>query len=241
MNEVTLSRIKNRLSQRAPRLYEGLKALLPRTRRRKNALRGRAAQDVFSEIYKENLWGSAESRSGLGSTVEATAQLRESLPPLLNELDVRVLLDAPCGDFNWMQHVDLNGIEYVGGDIVPGMVRKLQMDFETTHRRFILFDILADPFPDADALLCRDLFLHFSFTDIERALDNFRKSSCRYLITSTYPTVRLNPDILTGEVRPLNFLAEPFNWCEPMRELVDNIDQVLERRLGVWHRDQLPR
>lgn len=236
----SVTRLKTAVSLRFPKLYEGVKDLLPRTKRRKTSLSGRSAQDVFSEIYAGNLWGSDESRSGLGSTVEATAGLRATLPVLLDELGVKTLLDVPCGDFNWMQHVDLSGRQYIGGDIVPELIVGLKDRYEDGQRRFILFDILADPFPEADALLCRDLFLHFSFEDIRRALDNFRQSSCQWLITSTYPDVRHNPDILTGEVRPLNFAIAPFSWEQPSQVLTDNIDDVLERRLAVWHRDQLP-
>ena len=32
-----------------------------------------ASRDAFGEIYAANLWGSAESRSGAGSSVEGTA------------------------------------------------------------------------------------------------------------------------------------------------------------------------
>ena len=71
-------------------------------------------------------------------------------------------------------------------------------------------------------------------------MENFRLSSCKYLITSTYPALRWNNDILTGEVRPLNLLLPPFNWPKPLRMVDDNIDDLLARTLGVWSRDQIP-
>ena len=74
---------------------------------------------AFEQIYEENRWLSCESRSGRGSTLDYTRPLRKALAKYLNSLNVIVLLDAPCGDFNWMQHVELpEKILYIGGDIL---------------------------------------------------------------------------------------------------------------------------
>ena len=62
---------------------------------------------AFERIYSANEWGSNESRSGLGSNLDLTHQVRRALPPLLRGLAVKSMLDAPCGDYNWMPHVDL--------------------------------------------------------------------------------------------------------------------------------------
>ena len=74
-------------------------------------------QERFERIYSTNLWSDPDSRSGVGSTIDSTAVVRAELPLALRQLDARVLLDVPCGDFAWMEQVDLTGIEYIGGDI----------------------------------------------------------------------------------------------------------------------------
>jgi len=60
-------------------------------------------QKVFAEIFQRNAWASRESVSGTGSELGRTYHLRRELPVVLSELNVRSLLDLPCGDFNWMQ------------------------------------------------------------------------------------------------------------------------------------------
>ena len=45
---------------------------------------------------------------------------------MLKGLKVRRLLDAPCGDHNWMRHVDLDGIQYLGMDLVEDIVKHNQ-------------------------------------------------------------------------------------------------------------------
>src|ERR1700709_1182168 len=67
----------------------------------------------FERIHDSNLWGAAESTSGLGSEMDATMVLRAELPRLLARLGVATLLDAPCGDAGWISAASL-GVRYVG-------------------------------------------------------------------------------------------------------------------------------
>src|ERR1700709_2014036 len=78
----------------------------------------------FQRIHDTNLWGAAESISGLGSELDATAGLRAELPRLFGKLAIPSLLDAPCGEANWINHADL-GVRYVGVDIVPALIERL--------------------------------------------------------------------------------------------------------------------
>lgn len=223
-----------------PRIYEGIKALSPSTQRRKEALAGKDPQEVFTAIYKANDWQDAESRSGHGSTLANTARLRAELPRVLAALQTNIVLDAPCGDFNWMQHVDFSAFEqYIGADIVPDLITKLAAQYGSPRRSFRLLNIITDPLPAADVFFCRDCLLHLSFKDIAGVFDNFRKSPCRHLITSNYPAVKLNVDILTGEVRPLNLCLPPFNLPPPIQTMDDSGNEGLNRLMGVWRRDQV--
>src|ERR1700712_1609531 len=69
----------------------------------------------FQRIHDSNLWGAAESTSGLGSELDATAVLRVDLPRLLAKHGIISLLDAPCGDAGWINAASL-GVRYVGVD-----------------------------------------------------------------------------------------------------------------------------
>ena len=89
---------------------------------RKWKLGRRSPSNVFKSYYLKNKWGDGESRSGKGSNMGATQKLRALLPPLMANLEVKTFLDLPCGDYYWMQHVDLGVDHYTGGDIVPDMI-----------------------------------------------------------------------------------------------------------------------
>ena len=70
---------------------------------------GKPAAAVFTDIYKKNAWSGQESVSGRGSDPAHTRSVTQQLPQVLRQLGVKSILDVPCGDFAWMQHVDLAG------------------------------------------------------------------------------------------------------------------------------------
>ncbi|EIJ81319.1 hypothetical protein PB1_00190 [Bacillus methanolicus PB1] len=65
-------------------------------------------KNIFSFIYNRNIWGSSESVSGPGSSIAQTKTIIQELPILIKKLQIRKILDAPCGDFNWMKEIQKN-------------------------------------------------------------------------------------------------------------------------------------
>jgi len=199
--------------------------------------RGRIAEDIFSDIYEHNLWGNSESVSGRGSTLARTAVIRREFPALLEEVGAKSLLDAPCGDFNWMQQTDLGSVTYIGVDVVPNLISRNQRRFGGEGRSFLTLDITRDSMPAADVILCRDCFIHLSFRDIRAALANFKQSNSGYLFATTHTNVREHRDIATGQGRNVNLLLPPFNFPAPLKMVCE--DPELTKCLGVWRLEQL--
>jgi hypothetical protein len=206
----------------------GLITIYVKAKERLLSLRPGYAREVFSRIHGERLWGGGESASGIGSTLAATETVRRELPPLLSRLGVRMLLDAPCGDFNWMSAVDLGGVRYVGVDIVPELVEQNRARFGL---EFLCANIARDPLPRADLVLCRDCLIHLPYRSARAALDNFRRSGAAYLLTTHYPGAP-NRDILTGQWRPLDLEGPPFNLPPPLQLIPEGADSG--RFLGLW-------
>jgi hypothetical protein len=185
-----------------------------------------------------------ESASGPGSSRAETAVLRSRLPSLLAQLEIRTLLDAPCGDFNWMQTVDLGGIEYVGVDVIAEQVARNARTHATARRRFECRDILAGDLPRADAILCRDLLVHLPFDDAHRALAAFRRSGATWLLSTTYTRRDVNVETRDARWRTLNLTLPPFHFPPPL-ELVDERcteagGTLNDKSLGVWRFADLP-
>ncbi len=174
----------------------------------------------------------------MGSELGQTTSLRAELPLLFQQFGIKSLLDLPCGDFNWMQHVDLQGIDYTGGDIVQALISQNQLKYGNAHLNFQCLDILTDALPDADCVLVRDCLVHFSLAHIEQALANLKKSNIRYLLTTSFPDLEQNEDIQTGYWRPVNLQKAPFFFPEPLARLRDSgkitSGEYADKSLCIW-------
>lgn len=191
--------IRSRLAERKFRGYKGM-----------------SVQDVFSDIYCKNHWGSAESVSGPGSEARATQRIAETLPLICREYGIASILDIPCGDFHWMKNINLGLCNYIGADVVPEIIRTNAEKYATNSRRFMHIDATRDPLPECDLIFCRDCFIHLSFEKISEALANFKTSSARYLLASTYKNWPVNFDVVTGGHRGIDLCAEPFGLPPPL-------------------------
>ena len=185
---------------------------------------------VFREHYQTNAWGSSESVSGTGSTVDQTTTVRTILPQIIRSYAVSTILDIPCGDFNWMQLVDLPA-RYIGADIVGELISENERRFSNHARSFIKVDLIADPFPPSDLILCRDCLPHLSFGHISRALSNIKHSGARFLLTTTNPLIERNRDIVSGEWRWLNLEMPPFSLPRPLMLIEEDVPG---KCLGLW-------
>ncbi|GBU25052.1 hypothetical protein R83H12_01691 [Fibrobacteria bacterium R8-3-H12] len=173
---------------------------------------------AFTSIYKNNLWGSSESRSGTGSHIKTTENLQKALPELWKKYSVKTFLDAPCGDYNWMKEINKNNIKYLGIDIVEELIEN-NKKYEDKNVSFKMLDIITDELPEVDMILCKDCLQHLSYESVHKVLSNFKKSGSKYLLVTSYPLTQKNLDIKNGDFRPLNLFIEPFNLKDPLYEL----------------------
>jgi hypothetical protein len=207
-------------------------------------LEGLGLEERFERIYSTNLWSDPESRSGVGSSLDSTRIVRAELPKALRRLEARVLLDVPCGDFTWMDQVDLSGIEYVGGDIVRKIVEENQRRHSGGSRRFLHLDLTSDALPDADVLLCRDCLVHLSYANIRVVLRNIARSNIRFVLMTSFPGRRDNYDVSDGDWRALDFQAPPFSFPEPRLAIIEQCEEeegaYADKSLLAWRVRDLP-
>lgn len=211
---------------------------------RARSLLSPSAEDRFTYIYKRNVWGSKESRSGVGSDLSYTANLRHELPTIIDALSIHSIFDAPCGDFNWMkQLLGTVNVRYVGGDIVLPLVQKLQAEYGGSRVSFTHLDITKGAFPRVDMMLCRDCLFHLSYKDTWAFFDRFLESGIKFLLTTTFDNSVgniVNRDIRTGDFRPIDLTSEPYNLPRnPLRVIEDWQPPHLKRYMNLWSRDQV--
>lgn len=195
-------------------------------------------QDIFSKYAQSNKWGDKDSLSGKGSNLEATSQLRKELPELLKAVGAQSLVDVPCGDFFWMAQVDLGEIEYLGGDIVPSLIDTNQRKHSRKGLRFEVVDLITGPVPSGDVLLVRDCLVHLSNEHVAQALTNIANSESKWFLSTNFPQINENHDIVTGQWRALDLTKPPFNLPPPENFIVEGNGhlkgQTSDKMLGLW-------
>jgi SAM-dependent methyltransferase len=201
------------------------------------SLRTPQLDDIFTNIYLNNAWGDSESVSGRGSTLARTEVIRHALPVVLESIGAKSLLDAACGDFNWMRYVDLRGIEYTGADVVPELVSRNCRLYGGKGKSFAVLDITRDPLPKVDVILCRDCLIHLSSKHVRAAIANFKRSNSGFLLATTHITVTENEDTQSGCGRLVNLQLSPFNFPPPLQLITE--DAELGKHLGLWRIEKL--
>lgn len=195
-----------------------------RRRRYREMLETTDVKTRFEKIYVHNLWGDPASVSGVGSNLATTENLRAKLPELFLKFNIKTVLDVPCGDFYWMQHVvrDMPHLKYIGGDIVPQIIESNSQKYKYENVQFSVIDLRFDDLPDVDIIIVRDCLFHLSFDDIEKVKSNIKRSKIKYILTTTHILDGdfLNTDITTGDFRLIDIFKEPFCFRGPVLERI---------------------
>lgn len=214
---------------------------LLRTYRNRNIsmFRSMSTKEVFTEIYNSNHWKSPESISGTGSEFKQTESLIHDLGKLLTDMNIKSVLDLPCGDFKWMQKVDLSEIDYVGADIVEELIKNNIRQYKKRgNLKFKVLNLINDPLPKKDLIIVRDCLVHLSYEDINSAIKNIKSSGSKYLLTTTFTNHNLNYDIVTGDWRPLNLQEKPFNFSPPILIINENCTEsngeYKDKSMALW-------
>lgn len=220
--------------------FQRLPAILRRKLRRRTSeiKSGGNVRLDFSGIYRTNGFLGTESLSGAGSTLFQTRIIRRELPKLLRQLQIKSILDIPCGDFNWMQHIDLEDVEYIGSDVVLPLIECNRQKFETDSKRFITLDLIVGPLPTVDLVLCRDCLVHLPFVDGLSAIETIRKSTSKWFLSTTFTRDSPNEELDSKGWRALNLTLAPFNLPEPavliLEKCTEDGGRSGDKALGLW-------
>lgn len=150
--------------------------------------RHRTPEQVFSRIYSQGLWGSAADtfHSGSGSTEAHAIEYVRMLEAYVAEHSIHSVVDLGCGDFTIGQRIAALGVDYTGVDVVPALIQHHTERYASAKVRFARLDIVADPLPQGDLCLIRQVLQHLSNEQILRILPRLSQYE-HVLITEHYP------------------------------------------------------
>lgn len=166
--------------------------------------RGRSAQEVFTRVYAEKLWGNGDAPfySGPGSNAEAAAPYAEFITDFMMKNNIRNVVDLGCGDFRVGQMIATSGIAYTGVDVVRPLIDENNRRYGTNLVRFECTDIVTDELPPGDLCLIREVFQHVSNAQILAVLAKLRIYD-HVLFTDVQPTdltgYKMNRDKVHGD------------------------------------------
>ena len=159
-------------------------------------------ESEFKNIYDNNKWGHG---SGDGSRLKSVKDYMSFLERFLQDNNIKSVVDAGCGDWQFSKDINWNDIDYKGFDIVDSVIENNLENFSDKNISFEVYNGNPDDLPCADLLIVKDVLQHLPYEDTLEFINNFSKYKyC--LITNC-----INPH---GETINININREDFTFLD---------------------------
>ena len=161
---------------------------------------GRPTSEIFSEIYRRQLWGKPASgrqfSSGHGSAMEIhVAPYVAAVSEFVNGLSwTPSVVDMGCGDFNVGSRIRQHFEKYIACDVAPEVLTENRTRFPDLDVDFRQFDMINDEFPEADVCIIRQVLQHLSNADITRVVEKLNKYQI-LILTEPLPKTEFTPNL----------------------------------------------
>mgnify|MGYP001182788549 FL=1 len=164
-------------------------------------------EEHFTSIYNPNpLSGTmgefhysstnGETVCGIGSMKSMNVEFLDYLKDIVEEYDVKSIIDIGCGDLNYIKSFldDNPHLEYMGVDISKPLIEENKRKFP--HLNFEHHNICESlPHQEFDLCLIKEVFIHLSPSMVSKSLNNIKQgNNVKYLLITGH-TNRLPPKI----------------------------------------------
>lgn len=188
-------------------------------------------KNAFQKIYETQYWvtenSEGESLSGDGSRLQNTELIRSAITNILREFKIHKMLDASCGDWNWMKEIASFLPQYTGLDIASYVIER-NKKYECENIKFIneasLSFLKKAGDKEYDLILIRHTLEHLPTSYNIQLLNEVKRTTKYALITSTaHETDQTNKTEVFGGYAPINLLKSPYYHLldSPKREIDD--------------------
>jgi len=195
-------------------------------------------------------------RSGIGSTLLSTKNFRSGLGSVVDYLKAELgkdrisILDASCGDMNWMPTFlrSRSDVEYTGYDLLPVNIDSARSRFVNESWNFAVVDLVKERISSRfDLIMSRTVSIHLGLRDNIQMFHNFLQTGSKYLLTTTYPLQTKNTQLFVGETlqrfHEINLSLPPFEFPKPICQAPDavNLESARHQFYGFWNLEELRR
>ena len=173
--------------------------------------------NTFKNIYDNNVWFDGESKSGLGSSLDFTINIRNFLIKLFSEKNIKSMIDTSCGDWNWMKEIKNNLCDYTGIDVVQELILTNNLKYRTDSIKFInddFLNFLKNRTEKTDLILCRHTLEHLDTEYNIEFLENCKKFT-KFLLVTTHKKCLENTKLPSSIYRPINLEISPYKEILP--------------------------
>jgi 2-polyprenyl-3-methyl-5-hydroxy-6-metoxy-1,4-benzoquinol methylase len=133
-------------------------------------------KNEFEEIYEANKWKAGKGYgSGEGSLFENAVPYVDFLQKFINENGIRSVIDIGCGDWQLSKHVNWDGLQYLGVDIVQNVIDSNKQEYSTKSIKFECANIGDLKHGPVDLIMIKDVLQHWSITSINQLLERLPK------------------------------------------------------------------
>ena len=136
----------------------------------------------FTNIYQKNIWGNG---SGKGSSPDYNKKYMDFLEGFIRDNNIKTIWDLGCGDWQFSQFIDWDGVDYTGVDCVKTVISDNIRDYSTDNIHFKHMDIsnsVEKIEPKRDLIILKDILQHWSNEDINRFMDILVDQGHKYIL-----------------------------------------------------------
>lgn len=163
---------------------------------------------------------------------------KAELLKLFQGLEIKTLIDIPCGKTHWVQEMKPFVQKYIGVDDDAIIIEENREKYGTGTLTFQQLDCTRDLLPQADLIFCHDAFNDCAPDEILAALLLFKKSRAKFFLATLYSDTPKNPKRMKGPPKPINWQLEPYHFPKPL--LLIN-DPILENKhYALWKMEDMP-
>lgn len=180
---------------------------------------------IFTNIYENSVWGNNNNKeykgsSGLGSEIEYNKDYIPLLKKIINDYNVKSVVDLGCGDFRIGKLVyDDIDVVYTGYDAYKGVVEYNTTQHLTPKYTFKHLDFYRnkEEIIEGDMCILKDVLQHWPLYEIYSFLDYLvDNKKFKYILTvNCCHDAKDNVDIRVGGYRQLSHECLPLKKYNP--------------------------
>ncbi len=169
-------------------------------------------KEKFTRIYDKELWGKGKG-SGAGSSLFANKKYISFLEDFLKSNNIKNVIDYGCGDWQFSQHINWEGVNYLGLDIVDSVI-------DSNKKKFPNYSFVSDTdvfnhLEGKELIIIKDVLMHWPDDEIEKFLDKLIKYDIWILLVNTYKPQLVKRKLKIGGWKPLEYDKIPLNKYSP--------------------------